>query len=67
MVENIYCYPLLVVMEEARVGERIHVDDVGMEQETGDLRNQVHYSEQTAGSGCGAATGGQGWEDSLRG
>jgi len=51
------------------VDEHIHVDGVGMEQETGggDLRNRVHYLERTVGSGCDAANGEQGWEDSLRG
>jgi len=69
MAVSIYCSPLLAVMEEARVDEHIHVDGVGMEQETGggDLRNRVHYLERTVGSGCDAANGEQGWEDSLRG
>jgi len=51
------------------VGGHIHVDDVGMEQETGggDLRNRVHYLERTVSSGCDAANGEQGWGDSLRG
>ena len=62
MVVSIYCSPLLVVMEEVRVGEHIHVGDVGMEQGTGggDLRNRAHYLERTVSSGYGAANGGQG-------